>query len=306
MATNKVFKKIRDLNPYGAQPCAVYSRFEEFMNLLLNAVKITKKNGDSINYVEERFVKRGLFELGNMGYDKITKKWFYVYGEGVNDLGNPYTLIFITANGRKAFDRIASYDDQEDGAYIINALPSYLSMAELIRYTTDFMSNCDLAMKQNLEACKTPYIVICKNEDLRYSLEHAMQEKKDGQAVIVVSDELGDSLKSVSIDVAFMVDKFAEARDTERDHLLTKLGIMTGNIDKKERVQSAEVNVTLGQATDYIYMLIDTFNKQCETYGLDFMMSYNGSMEEIYIDDNADKINDFDVNDIEKEANNND
>ena len=304
MATNKIFKKIKDLNPYGAQPYAVYSRFEEYLNLLLNAVKITKKNGDEINYVEERFVKRGLFELGNMGFDKITNKWFYVYGEGVNDLGNPRTLIFITANGRLAFNRVATYENTEDGAYIINALPANMSMAELIRATTDFMCNCDLAMKQNLEACKTPYIVVCKNEDLRYSIEAELERKKNGQAVLVVSEELGDGLKSIDVGVTFLVDKFAEARDTERDHLLTKLGIMTGNIDKKERVQSAEVNVTLGQATDYIYMLIDTFNKQCDTYGLDYQMSYNGSMEEIYIDENNDKINDFDVNDVEKEGNN--
>ena len=51
-------------------------------------------------------------------------------------------------------------------------------------------------------------------------------------------------------------------------------------------------------------MLIDTFNKQCDTYGLDYLMAYNGSMEEIYIDDNADKINDVDVNDVEKAGNN--
>ena len=304
MATNNIFKKIRDLNPYGAQPCAVYSRFEEYLNLLLNAVKITKKNGDQINYVEERFIKRGLFTLGNMGYDKITNKWFFVYGEGVNDLGNPNTLIFITANGRRAFTRVATYEDTADGAYIINALPTNMSMAELIRATTDFMANCDLAMRQNLDACKTPYIVVCKNEDLRYSIEASLERKQHGQAVLVVSEDLGEGLKSIDVGVNFLVDKFAEARDTERDHLLTKLGIMTGNIDKKERVQSAEVNVTLGQATDYIYMLIDTFNKQCDTYGLDYLMAYNGSMEEIYIDDNADKINDVDVNNVEKEGNN--
>ena len=63
-------------------------------------------------------------------------------------------------------------------------------------------------------------------------------------------------------------------------------------------MQSAEVNATLGQATDYIYVLIDTFNKQCKNYGLPFEMIFNGSMEEIYISDN--------VNDVEKGQNIND
>lgn len=302
MANNKLFKKIKDLNPYGRAPYGVYSRFEEYFNLLVNAVKIVDRNGNPIDYQNETFIKKGLFELGSMGYDKIAKQWFYVYGEGINEYGNPRTLIFITANGQEKLTRVASYKDEVDGAYIIYALPSAMSMGELIRATTDFMNNCEVAMRQNLDACKTPYIVIAKNEDLRLSLMHALDEKEKGQAVIVVSEELGDGLKSIDIGVNYLVDKFAEAEDWASSKLLTKLGIMSGNIEKKERIQSAEINVTLGQATDYIYLLIDTFNKQCDTYGLDYMMQFNGAMEEIYEDDNNDKINDVDVNEIEDEG----
>ena len=174
-----------------------------------------------------------------------------------------------------------------------------MSMSQMIKATTDFMINCEMAMKQNLEACKTPYIVVCKNENLRLSFETAIQQKQTGQAVIVVNEDLGDGLKAIDIGVTYLVDRFAEARDTERDTLLTKLGILTANIDKKERVQSAEVNATIGQASDYIYMLIDNFNKQCDSYGLPYKMIFNGSMEEIYLNDN-DGDGDIDVNDIEK------
>lgn len=293
-------RKIKDLNPVSiCRANGVYSRFEEYFNLLMNAVKVVSAQGEaSINYEEETFLKRGLFENGSMGYDKITKKWYYVYGLGLNDDGDPTELCFVTANG-KTFTRPAYYDNKDDGAYKIDALPINMSMAQLIKATTDFMINCEMAMKQNLEACKTPYIVVCKNENLRLSFETALQQKQTGQAVVVVSEELGDGLKAVDIGVTYLVDRFAEARDTERDTLLTKLGILTANIDKKERVQSAEVNATLGQASDYIYMLIDNFNKQCDSYGLPYKMIFNGSMEEIYLNDN-DGDGDIDVNDIEK------
>lgn len=299
-------KKIKDLNPVSNKPYGVYSRFDEYFNLLVNAVKIIAKNGDPINYEIETFVKRGLFENGAIGYDKITKKWYYVYGQGLNDYGNPTNLILVTANG-KTMTRPASYENEVDGAYRIMALPTGMSMSQLIKETTDFMTNCDVAMRQNLEACKTPYIVVCKDENLRLSFEQAMQQKQDGQAVIVVSEQLGDGLKAIDIGVNYLVDKFSEARDMERDTLLNKLGIMTANINKKERVQSAEVNATLGKATDYIYLLIDTFNKQMETYGLDFEMQLNGSLEDIYIDDEdkdeddkQSKVVDVDVNDVER------
>lgn len=293
-------RKIKDLNPISiCRANGVYSRFEEYFNLLMNAVKVVSAQGEaSINYEEETFLKRGLFENGSMGYDKITKKWYYVYGLGLNDDGDPTELCFVTANG-KTFTRPAYYDNKDDGAYKVDALPINMSMSKMIKATTDFMINCEMAMTQNLEACKTPYIVVCKNENLRLSFETALQQKQTGQAVVVVSEELGDGLKAVDIGVTYLVDRFAEARDTERDTLLTKLGILTANIDKKERVQSAEVNATLGQASDYIYMLIDNFNKQCDSYGLPYKMVFNGSMEEIYLNDN-DGDGDIDVNDIEK------
>ena len=293
-------RKIKDLNPISiCRANGVYSRFEEYFNLLMNAVKVVSAQGEaSINYEEETFLKRGLFENGSMGYDKITKKWYYVYGIGLNDDGDPTELCFVTANG-KTFTRPAYYDNKDDGAYKVDALPINMSMSQMIKATTDFMINCEMAMTQNLEACKTPYIVVCKNENLRLSFETALQQKQTGQAVVVVSEELGDGLKAVDIGVTYLVDRFAEARDTERDTLLTKLGILTANIDKKERVQSAEVNATLGQASDYIYMLIDNFNKQCDSYGLPYKMIFNGSMEEIYLNDN-DGDGDIDVNDIEK------
>ena len=95
----------------------------------------------------------------------------------------------------------------------------------------------------------------------------------------------------------------AAAGDRERDILLNKLGIVTGNDDKKERVQSAEVNATITQASDYVYMIIDTFNKQMITYGIDAKMVFNGSMEEIYLDGEGDNSEEkANVNNVEKEG----
>ena len=296
-------KKLKDLNPYGVLPYGVNNRYDEYLNLLLNSVKIVDKEGNTIPYAIETFIKRQLFENGRIGYDKITKKFYLAYGIGRNEIGDYITIIFRSVNGQVEFERPAYYDDSADGAYIINALPNKdgITIGTIIKETTDFMTTCDIAIRQNVEACKTPYIVVCKNKDLMLSFEQALQQKILGQACLVVSEDLGEGLKSVKIDVDYLADRFAEIRDFERDTLLNKLGIMTANIDKKERVQSAEVNATIGQATDYIYLLIDTFNKQCDTYGLPFEMQLNGSLEEIYLND--DEVDDIDVNDVEDKQN---
>ncbi len=299
-------RKVRDLNPERrARPYGTFSRYSEYLNLLLNAVKIVDKgSANALPFVVETFVKRALFENGAAGYDKITQQWYYVYGEGLDEYGKPTQLVLVTANG-KTLTRKAYYDDDADGAYEILGLPiPNLTLGAIIQETTEFMVNCDIAMRQNLEACKTPYIVVCRDENLRLSFAAALQEKQLGQAALIVSPELGEGLKAISVNTPYLVDKFAEARDAERDTLLNKLGILTANTNKRERVQSSEVNATLGQASDYIYLLIDTFNKQCETYGLPFEMQYNGSMEEIYLNDDGkpedNPTDKTDVNDVEK------
>lgn len=260
------------------------SRFAELYALLMNAVKITKRNGDPFPFVEEAFIKEALFSNGIVGHDKIADAWTYVDGEGIDDYGKPTKLNFHTDNG-KVWQRKASYADEADGAYIIYALPSDgVTFSEILARSTDFMEKCDVAINQNLEACKTPYIVVCRDADMRLSFYQALQEKTLGQACIVVSEELGDGLKAVNVGVEYLVDKFTEAREREANIALSKIGILTAD-EKRERVQSAEVNAGLGKASDYIYLLIDTFNKQTENYGIDAEMSYNGSMEEIYLDE---------------------
>lgn len=304
-------KKIKDLNPIRAHaPYGVYNRYDEFLNLLMNAVSIKPKgkSAAALSYVEETFAKRTLFEMGCVGYFKITKQFYFVYGMGLNEYGRPTEYNLVTANGKSIREK-ASYDENPDGAYCIDGLPiPNLSMGMIIKETTDFMTNCDVAMRQNLEACKTPYIVVCRDDNLRLSFDAALEKKQLGQAAIVVSEDLGEGLKAISVNTPYLVDKFAEIRNVERNTLLNKLGILTSNIEKKERVQSTEVNATLGQATDYIYLLIDTFNKQCETYALPFEMVFNGSMEELY--ENREKINttpateNVDINEIERKENN--
>ena len=292
MASNIPKKKVRDLKltpvdyHYGRfVNCEVTrTREEEYKNLLANEVSIVDKTTKKpIAFADETFAKNALIE-GQVGYDKITKKFYHVNGLGRNDYGNPTTLELVTDNGR-VLTRKAYYDADPDGAYLIKAMPFGYSFGDLIKKATDFIKECDIAIAQNLDACKTPYIVVCKNPELRKSFETAILEKTLGQAVIVVSEDLGEGLKAVNIGVNYLVDKFIELTDHAENKLLNKLGILTANTAKKERVQSAEVNSTLNVSSDYIYLLIDTFNKQCDTYDLPFEMIFNGSMEELYTQD---------------------
>lgn len=250
----------------------------EYLNLLTNAVAI-----EGLDYKKARYVIKLLINEGAVGYDSITDRFYKVSGIGKDEEGDPIRAHFYAFSG-KEFTRTLSYEPKDDGAFYIRALPyGEVTFSEIVARSGDFISLCDTALIQNLKACMTPYIVSVKDKDTLLSVRQALQQKQDGQAVLIVSDGLSDSLQATKIGVEFLADKFVELREGERDRLLKKLGIVT-DITKGERVQTSEVDANVCQASDYIYMLIDTFNKQCDQFGLPFKMKANGTFEELYTD----------------------
>lgn len=284
-------KKIRDLA--GGRAKRRSTAFAEFSNLLINNLKVERTDGKKLNAAVEGFIKKTLIEDGQVGFDCITQKFARVKGQGVNELGNPTQLIFIFRNG-STFQRPAYYEANPYGAFLIPAMEENYSIASMIKNTTDFMDECDIAILQNVKASKAPLYVVMKDEETQLSLMHAIQEQQDGQPVIIISEGLEDAVKGISTNYNYIADKIDEIKNKYRDRLFNKLGIMSANIDKKERVQVGEVNATTGQCVDYIYMIIDTFNKYCNYYNLPFKMSLNGSLEELYENPTEEKDNDED------------
>ena len=270
-------KKIRDLAPCNSITGCGDATYQEYKALLMNAVKISGLPADI-----EKFVKSCLIENNQIGFDCITGRWAIAHGEGVNEYWNPTLITFVFPNNRTSYQRPAFYEPAVNGAYLIKALPSDVSFAEIIKATTDEMRECDISIHQNLKATRTPFFAVVKDEATRLSVLQAVQEKEDGVPAIVMSPDLAEGLKGVAFDTPYVVDKIDAYRSAIRDRLLNKLGIMSANIDKRERVQVGEVNATLGQCVDYIYLWIDTFNAQTDQYGLPFRMSFNGALEELY------------------------
>ena len=82
-----------------------------------------------------------------------------------------------------------------------------------------------------------------------------------------------------------MADKVEPLKEQGREQRVNKIETMTANISRRERGQVGEVNATVGQCEDYIYMLIDNVNRTFTEYGLPFEMELNTSLEELYMDD---------------------
>lgn len=223
-----------------------------------------------------------MIENNQVGFDSITRRWAIAFGEGVNEYWLPTTITFFFPNNKKSYQRPAFYEPATNGAYLIHALPTGTSFFEIISATTNEMRECDISIRQNLKATRTPFVAVVKDENTRLSLLSAIEQKEEGKPAVVTSTDIAEGLKGVVFETPYIVDKVEQYRTIIRDRLLNKLGIMSANINKRERVQVGEVNATVGQCVDYIYLWIDTFNAQMEQYGLPHRMSLNGALEDLY------------------------
>lgn len=264
----------------------VYVAFNEIYTLLLNAVKIT-----GVSFIKENFIKRALFEKGQVGYLKTSDIWAYVSGESVNGYGFPVSGIFSTAvglklpNTNKSNSFKLSYDKTGD-AFLILANEFAYPLIQSILVTCETMSELDVGILQNVRAVRVPRFVAVTDEDdaeqIKLSLEYANQDIQKGVPVIKITEGLGKALNSVTMPIELVADKLLLIKEEIRNQLLTRLGILTANSNKRERVQVGEVNAHVGECVDSIYVVIDCFNKQMQTYGLPFSMELNGVIETMY------------------------
>ena len=278
-------KKIRDLGrPIWARELSLAQlKYLEFKNLLMNSLDIERLDGNAMDYAEGVFLKDTLIENSQAGYDKTTGKFAMVFGEGINEYGNPTILTFRYYNGL-TYRKVASYENVPDGGYIIDALPDTYSLSSDLRRTADILAQCEISIRQNLLACRNPKYVVTRDKDMELSVRQAIQQQQEGLPVIIVSQDLAGGMDGLDLKTEFLVPQIAEYRDLERNKLLNKLGVMTANVAKKERVQSAEVESTIGESVDYLNLLIDTFNDQTEKYGIPYRMKANSSIVDIYND----------------------
>ena len=274
--------KIRDLNP--PRKYILLNDYEEYIAMAINSVKIECTDKSiKFGYLEEIFAKEQLIKSNIVGFDRLTQQWAIVYGFGLNNYWRPTQLTYILPKNGASYTRPAAYEPNPAGAYFIKGLPANTSFNSIISKATDFMALCDDVIVQNLNAVRTPFIAVVDNEDTRLSVLQAVQERQNGEPVIIVGKTIQPSLQGVPTYTEYLADRIETLKEQRRDQLLNKIGTMTANTEKRERVQVGEVNATVAQCEDYIYMLIDNVNRQFIEYGLPFTMALNTSLEELYL-----------------------
>lgn len=242
---------------------------ERWMTLFNNSVKLLNAEDN----VPKRYFLRQLYEKGGVAYDIETRLYLPYTGVGIDVYGFPTEYTLIAENGY-------TLQRSPNQVVIIRANDQAIPLKPYFEMQAKKVAFIDMAIEQNIEACKYMTIAEVEDESQLLSVANEMEARAIGATIVYKnkSASVGMTLNCQSTGATYLADKLLEARKEILNETLSTIGISVANTDKKERVQSMEVMASRGYAIDCINTMVDTVNYDCEQGGLTLRIEANTSL----------------------------
>lgn len=243
--------------------------YNYFLGLLHNVLEFDNLPAD----LPKRYILRVLLSKGEIGH--YNGLFLPVTPIGIDVYGLPTEYTLIGYNGvtftRKATDvSILRINDQ---AYPI---------VPFLKIKSQQLADIECSITQNLNAVKVMRIYECADQATLLSLQNTAKAVEIGAVnAFVTKNALNQATNVLDTGADYLCDKFIALKSQIMNEVYTRLGIVTANTEKRERVQSMEVNASMVSAIDSIMVVIDTFNYDAEVAGLPIRMKLNSYTQDI-------------------------
>ena len=229
--------------------------------------------------IDQRFLELTLFNRGLsvFFYDEAE------YGAYFSTMGAPSGQINMYQNptqyiayGSNGFHR---YLKASDCVPIWN---NYLRRPDInaMRIYARRLADIDRTIDVNLAEQKMPMFITCP-ESQRLTVQNLMKQYMGNEPIIIGADGMFDpsQMQYLHSGAPFIVDKLLEAKFTIWAEIMTYLGIDNQNIQKAERVQTAEVQANSGQIEANRLIRLNCRRMACKEinrkYGLSVWCDFN-------------------------------
>lgn len=175
-------------------------------------------------------------------------------------------------------------------AGIIKCMDDYFGLDDVVtRYATD-LAQCDRSIEVNLMNSNVTAFFKATDKKNAEAVKEVYGKATTGEPFVVVNKEvLGDESIEIllpNVKNNFIVTDLLTARRGILNAFLTEIGIRNANYDKKERLNSQEVNENNDETSANISVIYDNIKKSMEVInsfsglGLDVEYAYDYSEEE--------------------------
>lgn len=170
-------------------------------------------------------------------------------------------------------------------AGIIKCMDDYFGLDDIVtRYATD-LAQCDRSIEVNLMNSNVTAFFKAKSKKDADAIKEAYAQATTGKPFVVVNKEVMDdeAIETLLPKVKdnFIVPDLLQARRGILNAFLTEIGIRNANYDKRERLNSQEVNENNDETSAIISVIYENIKKSMEVVneisglGLDVKLHYD-------------------------------
>lgn len=139
---------------------------------------------------------------------------------------------------------------------IINVIDNYAWRLTNIMRTIDI----------NVNAQKTPIIVLC-DEKQKLSMTNLIKKYDGNTPFIFGYKSLSNAIEQIStldLNATYVADKLTDLKNDIRNEIYTRFGVNNSNTDKRERLNTDEVNSNNEQIEFMVQSMLEERQKACE------------------------------------------
>ena len=248
-------------------------------NIAINIFEWKRKNGEPLETISEGLtstqIEEELYDKGcslffkdeNIGYMALP----VAPANKLNVYRKPTKFIAIGNNYTKEYD--------VDNSVLIKNNTLKKATFDIIDYYTSKLADIELTKDLHRNAHKTPIILEC-TEDTLLSAKNTFKKVRANEPVIYKNKTRGEEVgvNVLNANVPYINDKLEDDYHNYEARILTALGLDNYVEDKKERVQSAEVESQQEYIISSFRASLNERKKACEAinkmFGLDLEVDY--------------------------------
>ena len=248
-------------------------------NIAINIFEWKRKNGEPLETISEGLtstqIEEELYDKGcslffkdeNIGYMALP----VAPANKLNVYRKPTKFIAIGNNYTKAYDI--------DNSVLIKNNTLKKATFDIIDYYTSKLADIELTKDLHRNAHKTPIILEC-TEDTLLSAKNTFKKVRANEPVIYKNKTRGEEVgvNVLNANVPYINDKLEDDYHNYEARILTALGLDNYVEDKKERVQSAEVESQQEYIISSFRASLNERKKACEAinkmFGLNLSVDY--------------------------------